>query len=167
MSRTGYNEFARLPDPVLTFEFDLRIYNLPGGGDTNAVTVKCSSTSLPGISNEPVMIQLRSVDVNRPGKQIYNKSIMISLLETRDMTSRDALNRWIRRARDMAKNTGSYFDEISTTADILLYDATGRTIRTIRLYKVWCTTEDDGQLDSSSAALMINGSLNYDFYEDI
>ena len=61
MARTSYSDMSGLPDPLLSYNFDLVIPNIPGGGNTKALTIKCQSTSLPGKSLEDVTVTAHGV----------------------------------------------------------------------------------------------------------
>lgn len=160
MARTGLNEIRSLPDPLFGCWFDLVIPNIPGGGDTRSLTIKVLTTSIPGMSVEDVTVSSHGVDVKYAGREMYTHTLSTTYLETRDMTTRDAIKGWLEMARSARNNTGSYKADYATTANLILYDDTGAVVRTIVMDGFFPQTMDDAALDGSSSN-PVNVSVTY------
>ena len=163
MARTGLDDVRSLPDPLLSYAFDLLIPNIPGGGDTRALKIKCQSTSIPGVGVDPVTITLHGVDVKYAGRELFTHTLQVTFVETRDMTTLNALQNWVSHARNARANTGAYKADYTTEASILLYDDTGAVIRTIAMDGFYCEQVDVGALDgTSSTVVTISSTFSYD-----
>lgn len=167
MSRTSLQDVRSLPDPLQQYNWDLFIPIMPGTPNSRAFTIKAMTTSIPGAMIEKVEVPLHGVQVNYAGRAQYSHSLQITLLETRDVGTRDMLRRWQRIARDWTTNTGTYKDIYSTTVEMVLYDDIPTEVKRIKLIGCFVETLDDAQVDgSASAAVNIGCTLSYDYLEE-
>lgn len=168
MPHTSYSDVRSLPDPLLSYNFDLIIPNLPGGGDTKRLTIKCQSTSIPGTSVDDVTVSLHGIDLKFAGRQMWSHTLQATYLETRDMGTRFAIKSWIEFCRNARLNSGNYKANYATIADLVLYDDTGKTVRTVRMEGFFPQTMDDGAVDgTSSTAVTIGVTWAYDAAFDV
>lgn len=137
---------------VFGYNFDLIIPNVPGGGKTRDLTIKVMTTSIPGMSLDDVTVTLKGIDVKYAGRQMFTHTLEATYIETRDLTTHDAITNWIRLARDVRTNTGNNKSAYATTANLVLYDDSNRAIRTYVLDGFFPQTIGDAALDSSSSA---------------
>lgn len=169
MARTSFSDVLGLIDPLLQFNFDLIIPNMPGtsGYDARVFKTKIMTTSIPGRTIEPVEIALHGATLDTAGRVQYTRTLAFEMLETRDLSSRTALQQWHRFCRDDS-SLGAYHTEYATTAELRLHDDKDNVIKVIRLYKCWLESFDDASLDgSASASVTISGSLRYSHYLDV
>jgi hypothetical protein len=167
MARTSLQDVRSLPDPLQQYNWDLFIPIMPGTPNSRAFTFKAMTTSIPGALIEKVEVPLHGVQVNYAGRANYSHSLPITLLETRDVGTRDMLRRWQRTARDWITNTGTYKDVYSTTVEMVLYDDLPTEIKRIKLIGCFVESLDDASVDgSASAAVNISCTLSYDFLEE-
>lgn len=169
MARTKFADTLGLLDPLLQFNFDLIIPNMPGTQGYNARTFKTKimTTSIPGRTIEPVEIALHGAAYDTAGRTVYTRTLPFEILETRDLASRDALMQWHRFCRNDS-SLGAYYSEYATTVELRLNDDKDNVVRIIRLYKCWLESFDDASLDgSASAAVTVTGSLRYSHYLDV
>jgi len=168
MARTGLSDIRALPDPLMGYNFDLVIPNVPGGGDARSLTIKCMSTSIPGMSTEDVTVSLKGIDTKYAGRPMYTHTLSCTYLETRDLSTRDAIRNWIKLQRDFRANTGSYKSDYATTASLMLYDDTGAAIRQISLEGFFPQNMDDAALDGgSSTPVNIAVTFAYDSFDEV
>jgi hypothetical protein len=140
---------------------------MPGTPNSRAFTFKAMTTSIPGSLIEKVEVPLHGVQLNFAGRQNFSHSLQITLLETRDVGTRDMLRRWQQTARDWLTNTGSYKETYSTTVEMVLYDDIPQEVKRIKLIGCFVETLDDSQVDgSASAAVNISCTLSYDYLEE-
>jgi hypothetical protein len=112
-------------------------------------------------------VPLHGVQINFAGRSNFSHTLQITLLETRDNTSRDMLRRWQRIARDWSTNTGSYKETYSTTVEMVLYDDIPTEVKRIKLIGCFPESVDDAQVDgSASASVQISCTLSYDYVEE-
>ena len=167
MARTTLTDLAALPDPQFQWLFDLEIANVPGSGSGEALKVRCMSTALPGISIEPVTVQLHGKEINYAGREIFSKTLAVTFLETRDIVVRNTLLRWAETARKELDATGGFKSDYATDGNILLYDDKGAVVRTILLKGLWMQDFQEAQMDgATSAAVNLSATLSFDWFED-
>ena len=167
MARTKLDDVIGLPDPLMQYNFDLVISNIPGGADTTEFKTKIMTTSIPGMTIEPVSVELHGFTIEYAGRKQYTRTLAFEMLELRDMKSRDALRGWHDLTRD-DNSLGAYFDEYTTEVDLQLYDSKDSIVRTIRLHNCWLESFDDAGLDGAgSTQVQVPGTLKYLRHEDV
>jgi hypothetical protein len=169
MPRSNFADGIGLVDPLLQFNFDLIIPNMPGtsGYDAREFKTKIMTTSIPGRAIEPVEIALHGSTYDTAGRVQYTRTLPFEMLETRDLKSRKALLEWHRFTRDDS-SLGAYYKEYATTVDLRINDDKDNVSRIIRLYKCWLESFEDVSLDGgASAAAQVSGSLRYATYIDV
>lgn len=163
MPRTDFEDVDALLDPLLMYNWDLVIPQVPGVQGHNAKNFKSRimTTSLPGRIIESVVQDLKGVTRETAGRVQYTRSLPFELMETRDLIARDTLAGWSRYARNDS-GLGTYYSEYSTMVNLLLFDDHDQVIRNIALHRCWIEMFDDSPLDgSASAAVNLNGVLKY------
>ena len=167
MARSSLSEMRGLPDPLLSYNFDLIISNMPVG-DMLALKLKCRTTVLPGLSAEDVTVSAHGNDIKFLGRPIWEHNLQASIYETRDLTTRDSIRPWIEFARNARTNTGAYKADYEGIGDIVLYDDRANAIRTIRLFGFYPQLLDSPSLDGgTSTPVEYNVTFYYDFHVDL
>ena len=167
MPRTGLDDVAGLADPLMQYNFDMVVSNMPGGGDTTAFKHKIMTTSIPGITIEPVTVDLHGVSIEYAGRKQYPRTLAFEILELRDMSARDALRGWHDLTRD-DNSLGEYYEVYTTDVDLQLYDSKNNLVRTIRLIDCWLESFDDAGVDgSASTPVTVTGNLRYLRHEEV
>lgn len=168
MARSSLQDIRSLPDPLLSYNWDLFIPVVPSGSDFRSLTIKCQNVTLPGVSVEDVPVTLHGVTVKYAGREMYTNQFTASFLETRDMSTRDVFRGWIEYCRNSAANTGQYKINYETTAILALYDDKGNTVRSINIYGCFPQAMDEPSLDGSgSNPVLYSVTFNYDFHKDV
>lgn len=167
MAKPGLSELRSLPDPFQTQNFALFV-NVPSpGGSARRLTLQCQSTGLAGLSNDQVTVGLHGVEAMYQGRPMWEKTLTISFVETRDMVIRDTLRGWIEFARNARNNTGAYKAEYESTGDLVLYDDRYRPIKTVRHFGFYPNNLSEVSLDGSSSAVgIVQCTFLYDFTAD-
>ena len=168
MSKTNLDDIRGLTDPLLQHNFDLIIPQLPGGGNTRALTIKCMTANIPGSSVDDVTITLKGIDVKYAGRQVYSHTLSVTYLETRDLSTRDALNNWLKLCRSVRDDTGSYKSEYATLGMLVLYDDTGSVVRTVTMDGFFIQNMEDSAVDGSAgnSPVTISATFAYDTWYD-
>ena len=169
MRRTNMLDLGGLIDPLLQYNFDMFIANIPGVSnfDARGFRTKILTSSIPGRTIEPVLVDLHGSTKEFAGRTQYSRTLTFDMIELRDLRSRDALNQWSKFTRNDS-SMGAYSTEYCTTVDLQLYDEKDVIIRTIRLHDAWLESFDDAAVDGSgSAAVTVSGTLKYFYHSDI
>lgn len=165
--RTSLQDVRSLVDPLQTYNWDIVIAAMPGTSDTRTFTYKAQSTSMPGFMLEQVPVALHGVEVRYAGRANYSHSFNVTLIETRDMGTRDMLRRWQKLARDWQSNSGSYKNVYSTVIELILYDDIPSEIANLRLIGCWPENVDDSSMDNSTSGVVTTSvTFSYDFVDE-
>lgn len=165
--RTSLQDVRSLVDPLQTYNWDVIISAMPGTADSRTFTYKAQSTSIPGFMLEQVPVALHGVEVRYAGRANYSHSFQLTLIETRDMGTRNMLRRWQKLARDWQQNSGSYKNVYSTTIELVLYDDIPSEIATLNLIGCWPETVDDSSVDSTSSGVVTTSvTFSYDYVDE-
>ena len=168
MGRTSLQNVQSLPDPLQQYNWDIIIPNMPGTADSRSFTYKAQTSSIPGSMLESVPIALHGVELRFAGRRNYSHSLPVTLIETRDVGTRDQMMGWMNLSRNWLTNTGSYKNVYSTTIEMVLYDDIPNVVKTIQLIGGWPETVDDTSMDSSqSGAVTTSITFSYDFCVDV
>lgn len=163
MPRSSLADIRALPDPLLSYNWDLFIPNVPTG-DFRSPTIKCQNVNIPVVQTDDVPVTLHGVTVKYAGREMYTNQFTATFLETRDMTTRDVIRGWIEYCRNSAANTGTYKAQYATTALLALYDDAGNTVRTVNIYGCFPQSLDEPSLDGSgSQPVLYSVVFNFDF----
>jgi hypothetical protein len=166
MARTSLQDVNGLPDPLLSYNFDLIFPSIPGGGDTRSMTVKCMSTAIPGMQLEQQTVGLHGVEVNYAGRQIWTKSFQAVFVETRDGSTRRNLRNWVEFARNNRQNAGNYKAQYSVAALLQLYDDIPNIIETTKIIGCWPMQIDDVAMDGSQGTVVqVSCTFSFDWTE--
>jgi hypothetical protein len=167
MARTSLQDVAGLPDPLLSYNFDLIFPSIPGGGNSRGMTVKCMSTALPGMQIEQQTAALHGVEVNYAGRQIWQKTFQATFIETRDADTRKQIRRWIEFARNNRGNSGHYKADYSVDAIMLLYDDIPNVIQETKIVGCFPTQLDDVNMEGSQGTIVqVSVTFSYDWTEE-
>jgi len=150
MSRTSFSEFRNLPDPFLTYNWDFVIPNVPNGGSSTDLRIRCAEVMLPGMEINWVGIELHGYKSFSAGAQTWTNRMQVVFLETRDLKVRNQIENWIKYARDTRQNTGTSKAAYSTTAQLILYNDVPAVARTVYMDAWWPMNLQDAQLSGSA-----------------
>lgn len=165
--RTSLQDLRSLPDPLQSYNWDLIIPVMPGTADSRTFTFKAQSSSIPGFLLEQTPVALHGIELRYAGRANYSHSFPVTLIETRDVGTRNMLRRWQKLARNWQTNTGSYKEVYATTIQLILYDDVPNEILSMNLVGCWPETVDDSPLDSTSSSVVTtNVTFSYDFIEE-
>lgn len=166
MARTSLADVRSLPDPLLTYNWDIIFPVIPGSGDTRSLTFKALSTSIPGKMLEQVPANLGPAELRYAGRENNSHAWQCTIHETRDTGTRDVLRRWQSIIRNNRLNTGSYKSVYSVPVELVLYDDVPQAVRRIVLLGAWPETLDDSQLDRASGAVQVSVTFSYDDFDE-
>lgn len=166
--RTSLQDTAGLPDPLLSYNFDLLFTRVPGnsGNAGRELTIKCQSSALPGLQLEQQTLGLHGVEVSYAGRQLWNKTFQAQFVETRDGNTRRAFKNWVEFARNNRRGTGTYKRDYAVDAIMRLYDDVPNAIETSKIVGTFPTQVDDLSMDGSQGNIvMVSVTFSYDWVE--
>ena len=169
MPKTSLENVISLGDPLLQYQFDLMIPNIPGGGNSETMTYRTRSTSIPGRDIEQATLEIHGVAVEHAGRVIYPRTLPVTIAEFRDLAGYTALYGWSKTIRDKDSNGGLAEVYKVPYYDLLLYDAAGQTaVQTFRCFEGWLKDFPDVALDGAgSAPVDVSFNLIYDYWEPV
>jgi hypothetical protein len=164
MPRPSFDDATSLPDPFLTYNFNLVFgRGIPGGGDIRTTSFKCQTTAIPGQQIDPVKVPYRGVEINYAGRAIWSGTFDATFLEVRDISTRTTFRRWMEIARDNNLNQGNFASIYKVDADLELYDDVPSLVKVIKVRGMFPLNMADLPLDgSSSQAGQLSITFSYD-----
>jgi hypothetical protein len=147
------------------WNWNLTIPNIPGSSLSREVSYKALSTSIPGSKLEQVGLEAHGIKLNFAGRRQWDGTWNVTLVETRDSSTRDAFLAWQELARSWKANAGSYKSIYSTTVSLELYDDLPQVVREIKLFGVFPTSIDDVQLDQTGDIVRYSIQFSFDYSE--
>ena len=90
MSRSSLNDMlGSIVDPALPWNFDLVIDRLPTGvsGNVRDITIRCQTTSMPGVQFSPVEVEAHGVKLKYRGSKQYQNTIECQFHENVDWST--------------------------------------------------------------------------------
>jgi hypothetical protein len=167
MSRITYDQLAGLPDPQNTEWFELLLGSIPGGGDTQELTLLCQTASWPGMSITPTEVPLHGFTLKGGGRRDYPRTLSVAYQEVSTMVVTRKLRNWMERIRGTRNGLSQgYKKDWSVNAKLIVYDTTGLVVDSIIFRKLFIQDLPDIGLDgSSSTAMQISATFSYDIHE--
>lgn len=170
MPRPSFEDADALIDPFLVSNWNIIFpRGIPGSNaDIRQVSVKAQTTSVPGMQIDQVVAPYRGVELAFAGRQVYQKTIEVTFIELRDISTRDTFRAWLEFCRNNNDNTGNYKANYSTSASWELYDDIPNLVRTIELKGMFPLAIGDMQLDGSQSATgQLQVTFSYDRHVDL
>lgn len=163
-SRVSLQNFTSLVDPQTTFDWAIWLPVVPGGTySTKDFTFRCVSASIPKVGSEDFKVEAHGMQLQFPGRRIWDMKMTVKVFETRDGVARDLIDSWINMQRDIRFNTGSYKALYAVNAEANLYDATGSITQRQQWVNFYPLERGEGTLDQSSSSMSYDVSFSYDF----
>lgn len=161
--RSSLDNSRAVGDAFQTWNFDLFVPSMPGGGDSRSFSAKIQTTSVPGVTIEPVIVPLHGNELLFAGREVFAHTLEATVLETRDMSTRNAVRRWMSFARSQRKNSGTFKSQYAVTVELVLYDDIPSPVKSIFLESAWPSAIGDLALDgSASTAGSYSVTFSYD-----
>jgi hypothetical protein len=165
MARTGLQDVSGIPDPALTWNFDLFLPAIPGSSNTSQLTYRCMSTGLPGSEMDRVDVQLHGIHLVRRGRRNWSHSFTSTFLEAVDWNTRNQFFNWMESAQSWVNNTGSPSSVYLVNGQIVVYTDAPAVAKTVQVMNMWPQQINDVELDGaqggSHVSLQITWSYDY------
>jgi len=149
MTRTSVFDMQSLPDPALSWNFDLFLPAIPNSTNTSDLTFKCMSTGLPGSEIDRVSVALHGTELLYMGRRNWSHTFNTTFLEAIDWQTRTKMFNWMEAGRSWANNSGSESSTYKVAGQITLYDDVPNIAKTITVFGMWPSNLSDVPLDGS------------------
>lgn len=164
MARVSFTQLNNLSDTISAEAFELIIPNIPLGGSTQELTLRCQQAQVPGYSNEAFESLLHGHVLKFRGRKMYPRQLSVTYIEGSFLESWTILNNWHEFiAGTDSGNSGAYKNTYSTTASLIIYNTTGAVANTLRMENFFIQEISDVTLDgSNSTPMLIPAMFSYD-----
>jgi hypothetical protein len=168
MGRTSLQDVQAIPDPALTWNYDLMLPSIPGSSDTRQLTWRCMSTTLPGSEMDRVDIRLHGVNIVRRGARNWGHTMNTTFLEAVDWNTRNAFFNWMESAQSWKNNTGSPSSVYLVNGQIVLYTDAPTVAKTVVVYGMWPQQIQDVTMDGAQGGSHVSLEItwSYDYTDD-
>lgn len=166
MSRTSLQNVQSFKDVLQTWNWDVFFPTIPGAADTRPFSYKMISTTIPGGGIDQVGLEAHGVKLNFAGRRTWTGTWEVTVVESRDFSTRGLLVGWKEFARSWKNNSGSYKEDYAVTGELVLYDDLPKEVGNIWLKGMWPMTVGDATLDNTSGIVQYSVTFSYDYTED-
>lgn len=169
MARTSLQDVSAIPDPALTWNYDLFLPAIPGSSSTQQLTWRCMSTGLPGSEIDRVDVQLHGIQLVRAGRRNWSHSFNSTFLEAIDWNTRNQFVNWMENARSWVNNTGSQSSVYTVNGQVVVYTDQPQVAKTVRIMNMWPQVVADVALDGAQGGghVSLEITWSYDWTEDM
>lgn len=148
------NVVRGLPDPARGYNFEVLIPNMPGGGNSEVVSLRVTATSIPGYSSEPSEYSLGGHVLKVPGRGMYTREWAVTLVEGEDMVVAEALEAWHRLQWDRVTGAQAVSQDIKTEIFIRQLNGAKQTAKEWVLEGCWVSNVGDMALDQATSDVL-------------
>jgi hypothetical protein len=155
-----------LPDVISNDRFTVNFGAIPTFGDTStSLLIKCMDVYIPGINNERFEVGLGTMYRSFRGKRNYQRSMMMTFVETVDLSTLQALREWLEFiAGTSSGNSQGFIASYGVTPTITAYDTAGNAADTITLVNCFPYQLQDIALSTAQGtqAMLVQCDFSYD-----
>lgn len=160
-----------LTDPLKLFQFRLTIVPLPkviAGISGNELSLRCTSTELPGSTVEKATVALGGYDVHYPSRRIYSGTWAASFVESINADVIKFFQLWQSLCNDPVTGVQLPASVTKVNGIIELYSGENEVTHKRRMQGIFPTEVAAIGLDmSSSEAAKLDVTFSFDYYTDI
>jgi hypothetical protein len=168
MPRNSLVQGLAILDVQATWSWGITIPSIPGQGDTRTLTSKAISTTLPGSTIEQNTLEAQGgIKLNFAGRRIWEQTWNITIIETRDASTRDQWLSWMDFTRNPIDGTGNYKSLYAVPIELALYDDAGVQSRSIKIVNAFPTAISAPNLDQQNGIVQYDMTLVYDYVEEV
>lgn len=164
MARVSFTQLNNLSDTISAEAYELIIPNIPLGGSTQELTLRCQQAMIPGYSNEAFESLLHGHVLKFRGRKMYPRQLSVTYVEGSFLEAWTILKAWDEFIVGTdSGNSSAYKNIYSTTASLVIYNTTGAVAGTMRLENFFIQEISDVTLDgTSSTPMSIPAMFSYD-----
>ena len=158
-----------LSNPAKTYLWEVVFSNPIGGGDAEALELRCQSTSVPGRGVGEILVPYKNTPgIKYPGKPTVPHTWACVFIEGTDGKIFEALNAWNQAINDIRTGIGGADPLIKADIYLRLLDPPGTVFQKIKL--VGCYIQDIPDTPvayEDEANIMYSVTFSYDYWEKI
>lgn len=164
VSRITFSEVNAQPDILDQVGFILDLGNIPLGGGTRHLAIKCTTCPIPGMGNEVFEATMHGHKMSFAGKRNTPGTFSPTFYEDSKGATGEALKKWLEFTRGSESgNSSGYKKEYAVQATLHILDTTGRVVNSHLIEN--CIIQDipDVNMDSSSSGpVQVSPTFKYD-----
>lgn len=166
MGGISLSQVQSLPDILDQTRFVLQLGILPGGLNTEELTVRCFAAAIPGTSNEFFETNMGGHQRKFRGRKMYPRILPVSFYEDVRMDTFNKLLSWDQMiAGTESGNSAGYQSDYTITAELEVYDTAGVLASTFRMHRFAIADTPDTNLSTeSSMGVQVQAQFTYDYY---
>ena len=137
-----------LSNPQRVFMWEFEIPAPKGLGTSDIWILRTQATAEPGRSFTPIEIPFKGTGgLVVPGKEKYEHTIKVSMLEGEDAKSYEAIQSWMKLIRDNVTGVGLSDPSLKTDGVVSLIDTKGIVTKRVKIVGMW--PQDKGAVNLS------------------
>jgi hypothetical protein len=159
------SQVEALPDVLSTDHYNFFLGTIPGGGDTTSLMIKCMDAVIPGMSNEPIEVQLSAHVRKFRGRKMFPRSMSITFMEDITLDTLTKLRAWDQQivGTNSATSIGN-IAQYSVQPTLQVFDQKGALSDSIQFVNCFLYDIQDLALNSGgSAAAQVTAQFSYDY----
>ncbi len=158
-----------LSNPAKTYLWEVLFTSPIGGGDSEALELRCQSTVIPGRAVGEILVPFKNTPgVKYPGKPTLSHTWTAIFIEGTDGKVFDALQAWNEAIVSMKTGVGGLDPSIKTDIYIRLLDPPGNVYLSIRLVGCYLQLVDEVPVAyEDEGNIMYSGTFSYDYWEKV
>jgi len=169
MAKMSAEDFKNnLNNPARLYLWDVMFTNPIGGGDADALELRCQTTAIPGRSVGEILVPFKgTAGLKFPGKLTMSHSWPCSFVESTDKKVFNALHAWDQAIIDARTGIGGPDVAIKSNIYLRLVSSTGAVYQKIRL--VGCYPQDVAEVPlafETEGVIMYAVTFSYDYWEE-
>lgn len=159
----GVGDFATL------YQWNLAVITpapgVPGFPSSDQVNYRCESSSMPGKTDQELVIGIRGHEVYQPGKHVYKNPLTITFIDTVDSVIADWIESWSNACWEVRTGRQLQNDQIKSNLLLERLDRQDNVIFNYLLVGCYLQDFDLGTLGAENELFKPVLTLKYDYYE--
>lgn len=165
MRRVSLTDVRSVPDIQSKEHFNFVVGSTPGGSTDRGLHLKCNNVQFPGVSNEPIVVNLWGHQVKHRGKKVSSQQMQVSYFEDSSFKSTKALRAWHNAVVNSESGTSIGTKYVyAVQAKLYFYDHMGRVAYENSIVNMFPESVDGFEMSGdASAPLLIQVTFAYDY----
>jgi hypothetical protein len=159
------SQVEALPDALTGDHYNFYLGTLPGAGDSTSLMIKCLDCVIPGVSNEPVEVQLSAHVRKFRGRKMFPRILTATFLEDITLDTLTKLRNWDQQivGTNSATSVGN-IAQYAVQPTLQVFDQKGSLTDSIQFVNLFLFDIQDINLSSeSSQAVRVTAQFSYDY----
>jgi len=169
MAKMSAEDFKNnLNNPARLYLWDVMFTNPIGGGDADALELRCQTTNIPGRSVGEILVPFKATaGIKYPGKLTMSHSWPATFVESTDKKIFTALHAWNQAIMDARTGLGRPDILIKANIYLRLMDTAGTIYQKIRLVGCYVQEVADTPVAyENEGVIMYAATFSYDYWDE-